>query len=83
MQVKKWRDSLSNYFSQTKEKIWNQTQNFFWNTSHQAELWAIENEIKNLTPSWQATVATLMQNSQLKKNIELPSQDELLAKITW
>ena len=83
MQVKKWRDSLSNYFSQTKEKLWNQTQNFFWNTSHQAELWAIENEIKSLTPSWQATVATLMQNSQLKRNIELPPQDELLAKITW
>ncbi len=74
MEIKKLRNQFSSLISQKSKAL--------LSFSKEQELRAITNELKTIAPTTKNTLFTLIRNSELKKKILLPKQDELCASIT-
>ncbi|PZM86690.1 MAG: hypothetical protein DLD55_05030 [candidate division SR1 bacterium] len=74
MEIRKLRKDFSQLIS-TKSKG-------LFSFSKEQELKAVESELKAIAPATKNTLFTLIRNSELKKKILLPQQDELCAQIT-
>lgn len=74
MEIKKLRNQFSSLISQKSKAL--------LSFSKEQELKAIANELKTIAPTTKNTLFTLIRNSELKKKILLPKQDELCASIT-
>lgn len=79
---KRWRSQLGEKVKTTSTSWLQQSKNFFSiNMSKEDELKTINIGLHKLSPATQNTMQTLIQNSQLKREIKLPEQDFLLAQI--
>lgn len=75
------RKSIQSTISQKAQELLSRGQSAL-TIDHEQELSEIKNQIKNLTPSTQDSLQTLIKNSKLESEIKLPERDALLAQIT-
>ena len=81
MLTKKWRSDLkSSIFSKSQDLIsrWEAA----FSVDQKQEFEQLQSQISSLTPSAQTSLKTLVANSKLHRQIQLPERDQLLAEIT-
>ncbi|MDO4713364.1 MAG: hypothetical protein Q4B28_01605 [bacterium] len=82
MLTKHWRSQLGEKVKKQSSSWLQQSKNFFsFKVDKTEELKSLNAELQHLSPASQSTMQTLIQNSQLKREIKLPEQDFLLAQI--
>ena len=81
MLTKKWRSDLkSSIFSKSQDLIsrWEAA----FSVDQKQEFEQLQSQLSSLTPSAQISLKTLVANSKLQRQIQLPERDQLLAEIT-